>query len=291
MHRNTRFALGLLAGVALAAMGAAWSVTDRADALPGALQAIAEVAGPADAPDPAGGDAAVRAEAGAGGHAIIVRTGDNSPVRIVIGDNAPPAVEASAGAGAPDGSADIDSPDGSADIDSGDGDPARAAASAGPLDEGARSGSPASPAGEPGAALPVGPLMEHEGLSLNPYELAGSIHVCYGHNLSASGGLVVDRGLRDCIDLLHADMLSAHHAALDAVGEDAWLDMTAIQQGAVIELAYMTGGGGISKFREFLAALRRGDWLQAAVELQFSLLPGQIGAGRLADLMARIVQP
>ena len=272
MHLNVRTAYGLVAGIALATAGAVWSTSDQAAPSLPAIPTLPDLAGAAAevaAEDPAAtdGEVGLSAVAGTGGHSIIVQTGDHSPVTITIGAEGP-------------------------EVETQGGDPEHedpGAVSVDPLEEEALAGGHAAPDGGPVAAPnPVAPLMEHEGLSLSPYELAQTIHVCYGHNLSASGGMVVDRSLRDCIDLLHEDMRAATHAAVDAVGEETWLQLPPAQQGVLAELSYLVGAGGIQGFRNFLEALRDRDWFRAAIELQTSMLPFQISPDRLSDMVTRV---
>ena len=294
VRHNLKYLLGALAGVSLAVLGAAWSAMDRAAVSELAGLAGGESLGVSDAIRTAGSETAASELVGADaagiaadvatatassetaatpdgtirigeskGHAIVVTAGDDSTVTVRIGVPEEPEKPEGATAAvsvAPSG-------------DDGSGEPGIPMAAGPDLES---------------VANPMAPLMEHEGYSGEPYELDGKAHVCYGHNLSASGGDLTERSLRECVDLIYKDMLAATHAAIDAVGEETWLKLSPVRQGVISELAFMVGADGVREFKRFIRAVQKEEFDLAAIELENSRMAEQIAPDRLADMMGRI---
>ena len=189
------------------------------------------------------------------GHAVLVVAGDRSDVKITIGPEDPKEGEGHETA-------------------------QEAVVSVGSLGESLPGDAlPAQP-----GAVPVAPLIQHEGYSDEPYSVGGIKHICYGHNLSASGAASDGWTIRSCIDQLYKDMRNSTHAVVDAVGEGTWTELSTTRQGALTELAFMVGPSGLKEFPLFLAAVHDHNWLMAIEELYDSLLPCQVGEERLADI-------
>jgi len=123
-------------------------------------------------------------------------------------------------------------------------------------------------------------LIRDEGLRLKPYrDTVGKLTIGVGRNLDDNG---ITRDEAEC--LLHND-LARVYAELHHALPDLSLDPV---RGAVLgNMAFNMGIGRLLGFRKMLAALRVGDFAQAAVEMLDSDWATQVGsrAHRLARQM------
>ena len=127
----------------------------------------------------------------------------------------------------------------------------------------------------------------HEGRRNKPYRCpAGRLTIGVGHNMEArplprdmqafldKHGYITD-GMVD--QLLIADLADAILDAADAVGAQTWGSLNLARQYAIIDMAFNLGGGGLQKFKRFLAAVRVGNWKAAADEIRASKYYRQLG--------------
>ena len=119
-------------------------------------------------------------------------------------------------------------------------------------------------------------LRKAEGFSLTPYpDTNGVQHICYGHRITHG----------TCDALLEQDMVIALGAAKRVVGEPTWSGLTESRREVLVELAYMLGATGLSRFTEMLEAIRAADYARASDEIAMSLLRPPTRAARLAVAM------
>jgi lysozyme len=74
------------------------------------------------------------------------------------------------------------------------------------------------------------------------------------------------------------DLPRATASAVRIVNGLAWTPMLDPRRAVIIDMAYEIGAGGLAGFREFLMAVRTGDWSRAADEIVASLLYEQVPA-------------
>ena len=145
----------------------------------------------------------------------------------------------------------------------------------------------------------LGSVIEREGWETEPYDHAGHEHICVGH---LTGGGAQPLSNEECISVTAADMEIAMGDALTFAGADAWERMSPTRKAVVAELALILGLPKLiglpphPGFTELQAAIRAGDYRQAALEIWLSNLPktadeGGIGRDRTLDLMERMYSP
>ena len=130
-------------------------------------------------------------------------------------------------------------------------------------------------------------IERHEGRRNKPYRCpAGHLTIGVGHNMEArplpldmqafldKHGYITD-GMVD--QLLIADLADAILDAAGAVGAQTWESLNLARQYAIIDMAFNLGGGGLQKFKRFLAAVRAGEWTRAADEIRASRYYRQLG--------------
>lgn len=114
-------------------------------------------------------------------------------------------------------------------------------------------------------------LLLHEGLRLHPYtDPAGRLTIGIGRNLTDAGisedeafGLAqhdIDR----CVDALEANL-------------PWWSGLDDLRQNVLLELCFMLGWVGLSKFRRMLDAAEHHEFDRAGDEIMQSQLPQQVG--------------
>jgi len=123
-------------------------------------------------------------------------------------------------------------------------------------------------------------LRVHEGFSPEPYPDGGGHSVGYGHHIEAHGQRLADFlpsiTRERAEDLLHNDAAVAWAAAEKLVGT-AWDRLIMARRIVVADMAYNLGIQGLAKFKRFLAAVRAGDWSDAASEMEESRWYKQVG--------------
>ena len=126
-------------------------------------------------------------------------------------------------------------------------------------------------------------IKRHEGLSLCVYEdFYGNPTIGYGHLLTkpvahemcwndAYANVVLER------DVAYSAISAAHDFG------NAYPLLPSLQASVLTELAFWIGGAGLSKFTDFLALMRQGDYAAAADDLDGTLLAKQV-PGRAKEL-------
>lgn len=111
----------------------------------------------------------------------------------------------------------------------------------------------------------------HEGLRLKPYLCtAGRTSIGYGRNLDDTGISEVEAEAMLLSDIANCRRLLAFNVP-------RFEQLDEVRQAALVDLCYNMGWMGLGRFRRFLAALDRSDWLAAANELRQSKWYGQVG--------------
>lgn len=121
-------------------------------------------------------------------------------------------------------------------------------------------------------------LIRDEGLRLKPYrDTASHLTIGVGRNLEDKGISLGEAEL-----MLDNDIRESTAAVLARV--PCALRLNEARLGALINLAFNLGIGGLLGFTKMLAAVEREDWREASQELLLSAYHGQVGirAERLA---------
>lgn len=124
-------------------------------------------------------------------------------------------------------------------------------------------------------------LIVDEGLRLKPYlDTVNKISIGVGRNLT-------DVGISEteAMYLLDHDIDRTVSGLLNAV--PWWVDLDAVRQRVLANLAFNLGVGGLLTFHDTLRAVANGDYPRAADEMLSSLWARQVGdrAKRLAAMM------
>lgn len=115
-------------------------------------------------------------------------------------------------------------------------------------------------------------LVRDEGLRLKPYQdLVGKWTIGVGRNLS-DVGISTD----EAMVLLSNDVLEATKSLEQAFPWTSALDE--VRLGALINMTFNMGIGGLSGFRLFLAAVQQGNWDEAKKQMLDSSWADQVGA-------------
>ena len=114
-------------------------------------------------------------------------------------------------------------------------------------------------------------LIRDEGLVLTPYrDSRGFLTVGVGHNLDAKG-----LSKRAALVILDDDINDAKQGLM---AKWPWMrDLSPARLGAMVNLAFNMGVGGLNGFKKMLAAAQAGQWEQAALELLDSQYSKQVG--------------
>ena len=131
------------------------------------------------------------------------------------------------------------------------------------------------------ATIDAAGLRAREGLRLTPYpDASGTPHVGYGHRLALDPG--------EAESLFQADLTAAAAAAQRVVGEPTWSALHPARRGALAEMAFVLGAGGLAGFGKALEAVRAGDWPRAAAEVLDSHWARQ-APGRASGVAGRLL--
>ena len=114
-------------------------------------------------------------------------------------------------------------------------------------------------------------LQKHEGYSRKPYQCtAGRTTIGYGRNLDDQG---IDA--EEAEYLLRRDIA---RAGADLQREPYWDDLGEVRQAVLLDMVVNLGWPRFALFRGMRAALGRGDYAQAALEMRDSRWYTQVGA-------------
>ena len=123
-------------------------------------------------------------------------------------------------------------------------------------------------------------LRRHEGLRLHPYQdTVGKMTIGYGRNLDDVGITRKEAGL-----LLEEDI----DRVLERLEEvDDYNQLDPVRQAVIANMAFNLGHAGVMSFTRMWAAIRHGDWEEAAHEMLNSRWHEQVGerARELAEIM------
>lgn len=136
-------------------------------------------------------------------------------------------------------------------------------------------------------------LIADEGLRLDLYDDATGKTLKKGDRIEGHPTIAVGRALdvypltREEAIYLSQGPLNHAEAALDRY-LPGWRSLSEVRQRVLVSMVYQMGWGGVSKFPKFLAALKRGDFQDAAAEMLASAWHEQTPArcDRLAKMMA-----
>jgi lysozyme len=121
-------------------------------------------------------------------------------------------------------------------------------------------------------------LLAHEGLRLRVYtDTVGKLTIGVGHNLTDKG---ISRGIADA--LLEEDIAETCAGLFQALPWTQTLDAPRLR--VLIDIGFNAGIEGLLQFHKLLAAIQKGDYVTAAIEvINSQLAPGR--AQRLAALV------
>lgn len=123
-------------------------------------------------------------------------------------------------------------------------------------------------------------LKRHEGLRLKPYpDTVGKLTIGYGRNLTDVGISESEAEI-----LLQNDI---HAAQLAAGSLQIYPYLDEVRQRVLVEMVFNLGLRGVLTFKRMFAALDKGDFVAASVEMIDSNWADQVGlrAMRLAQMM------
>jgi len=125
-------------------------------------------------------------------------------------------------------------------------------------------------------------IMRHEGMRLKPYkDSVGKLTIGCGRNLDDVGISEAEANM-----MLDNDILKARRAITENM---LWAtQMDNARYGVLLEMVFQIGIGGVLKFKNTLAAMKRGDYTAAAAGMLDSLWAKQTPARatELAKIMA-----
>ena len=124
-------------------------------------------------------------------------------------------------------------------------------------------------------------LKKEEGCNLRVHDVQGIPHVGYGRSLNTKGLSDAELemiGVEDEDDieaitqeqagiLLKNDIIDAAEDARRVVGDLTFLALSAVRKTCLVSIAFNVGGTGLSKFRKMLAAIKDGDFDEAAAQM------------------------
>lgn len=115
-------------------------------------------------------------------------------------------------------------------------------------------------------------LIRDEALKLFPYkDTVGKITIGVGRNLTDDGITA-----QEAIQLLQNDI---RRATANLEKEFPWTQaLDDARHGALVNMAFNMGVGGLAKFVQFLAAMQSGNWQEARNQMLNSLWAKQVGA-------------
>ena len=124
-------------------------------------------------------------------------------------------------------------------------------------------------------------LRLHEGVEHKPYKCtAGYLTIGVGRNIE-------ERGLSD--DEIDYILSNDVNIATDELVEsfDWYADLDPIRQRVVIDMVFNLGMPRFKQFKNMIAAIESGDWMEASNQMMDSRWAEQVGlrASRLAEMM------
>ena len=106
-------------------------------------------------------------------------------------------------------------------------------------------------------------IKRHEGLRTEPYmDSLGVLTIGYGRNLDDIG-----ISKEEASYLFESDF---DNAQVGASRFSFFEDLSAARQGVIIEMIFQLGFAGVSKFRRFIAAIKKEDWEEASYQMMDS---------------------
>lgn len=125
----------------------------------------------------------------------------------------------------------------------------------------------------------------HEGLELNVYkDTVGVLTVGYGHALHPGSGIT-----RAAADALYEGDICVVAADYDRLVKDGAIPpgLSEVRQAVLMDMLFNLGRAKFLKFKNFLVALKLGDFPGAVRHMKASLWARQVGrrAERLTDMM------
>lgn len=117
-------------------------------------------------------------------------------------------------------------------------------------------------------------LIRDEGLRYAPYpDEFGYMTIGIGHLIRSDESFPKPITHVRALEILERDIIAAE-CTLDKVCP-VWIELDDVRQRALLNLAFNLGGK-LGKFKRFLKAVEKGDWGQAAIQLQNSLWYKQV---------------
>ena len=114
-------------------------------------------------------------------------------------------------------------------------------------------------------------LIKHEGLELKPYiDKVGKLTIGVGRNLEDVG-----ISKQEAMVLLNNDISKA---VKELEKYDFWERLDEVRKAVLIDMMFNLGARKFREFKKMIAALRRGDYSEAAKEMRDSLWCEQVGS-------------
>ena len=129
-------------------------------------------------------------------------------------------------------------------------------------------------------------LIKHEAIRLKPYRCpAGKLTIGIGRNLEDKG---ISRA--EAIFLCENDILDAIEDLNDIFGPLSSNELTEARQLVLVDMRFNLGPGGFRTFKKMIAAVKVGDWEEAAAQMKDSAYFKQVGSRglRLYNMMKGI---
>jgi lysozyme len=117
-------------------------------------------------------------------------------------------------------------------------------------------------------------IKKHEGYRNDVYiDTVGVPTGGYGHAFHVGSSLPKD--IWD--EVFEYDFMLAYDFMCDLVHQRELDHIGAVRRGVLVDMAFNLGGTGLLKFKKFLDALRRSDWMEAGKCMEQSKWWGQVG--------------
>ena len=129
-------------------------------------------------------------------------------------------------------------------------------------------------------------LIKREAIRLKPYRWpAGKLTIGIGRNLEDKG---ISRA--EAIFLCENDILDAIEDLNDIFGPLSSNELTEARQLVLVDMRFNLGPGGFRTFKKMIAAVKVGDWEEAAAQMKDSAYFKQVGSRglRLYNMMKGI---
>lgn len=121
-------------------------------------------------------------------------------------------------------------------------------------------------------------LIRDEGLRLRPYTCsAGHLTIGVGHMITGRENVGETISLEMAGFLLTRDIATALSAVINVLGRSSFESFSEARQRALVNLMFNLGPDRFAGFKKMIAAVRAGDWSEAAAHCLDSKYAQQVG--------------